>query len=103
MRNGIKLTYVSIRIKWFVVKAEKLSEIVEVRMLSDQIPLCVIHVVVKVCDCDLHSPVLFVVSFYMPMNSDGTHMLCTLQERFEVVLPNRRWYHRSYFMAVTRK
>lgn len=81
------LTYFSVRIKRFVVKAEKLSEIVEVGMLNDQIPLRVVRIVVKVCDCDLHSPVLFVVCFYMPMNSDGTHMLCTLQERFEVVLP----------------
>jgi len=68
-------------------KAEKLSDIVEVGMLNNQIPLRVIHIVVEVCDCDLHMPVLFVVSFHMPMNSDGTHMLCTLQERLEVVLP----------------
>ena len=81
------LTYARVRTKRFVVKTEKLSDIVEVGMLNNQIPLRVIHIVVEVCDCDLHTPVLFVVSFYMPVNSDGTHMLRTLQQGLEVVLP----------------
>ncbi|KVI09064.1 hypothetical protein Ccrd_012560 [Cynara cardunculus var. scolymus] len=40
---GSGLTYSRIRSQWFVVKAENLSEIVEVGMLDDQIPLGVIH------------------------------------------------------------
>ena len=54
-------------------------------MLSDEIPLGVVHSVIEICDCDLHPPVLLVVELDMPMNTDWAHMTGTLDERLITV------------------
>ena len=71
----------SIWSKWLVVEAKQLGDIIEVRMLSDQIPLCVIHAVVEVRNRDLHSPIFLIVEFHMPVDSDRAHVRSTLDKR----------------------
>lgn len=50
-------------------------------MLDDQVPLAVIHLVIKICYCDLGSPVFLVVELDMPMNSNRAHMRSALDDR----------------------
>jgi len=72
-------------------------------MLHDEIPLWIVHVVVEICDGDFNSPVLFVVDFHMPVDSNWTHMLCTLdQRRYICVLPRiwNDWCYPWTFWAV---
>lgn len=53
----------------------------KVWMLNDEIPLGIVHFIIEICDCDFDSPVFFVVNFNMPMHSDRTHMVSTLNKR----------------------
>lgn len=49
-------------------------------MLNDEIPLSIVPCIVEISDCDLHTPILFVVEFDMPVDSDRAHMFGTLYE-----------------------
>ena len=40
-----------------------------------------VHPVIEVCDGYLHAPILFVVSFNVPVDSNGAHVVCALQQR----------------------
>lgn len=50
-------------------------------MLYNKIPLRVVHSVIEIRYCDLHPPVLLVIEFDMPMDSDRTHMAGALDQR----------------------
>lgn len=50
-------------------------------MLNDQVPLCVIHAVVEVCDRDFYSPVFLVVELHMPVDSYWAHVGSALDKR----------------------
>lgn len=60
--------------KRLVTKAINLCNIVEIRMLSYKRPLCVVNTIIEIYDGDLHTPILLVVHFNMPMNPDWTHV-----------------------------
>nr|GMD56904.1 protein COBRA-like [Ipomoea batatas] len=62
----------------FVIEAENLSDIVEIRVLNNKSPERIVHSVVEVCDGNLDSPVCLVVNLHMPVNSDWAHVLCAL-------------------------
>lgn len=47
-------------------------------MLHDEVPLRVVHPVVKVCDGDLDSPVGLVVELNMPVDPGRAHVACAL-------------------------
>lgn len=72
--------------KGLVVEAEELGDIVEVRVLDDKGPLCVVQAVVEVGDGDLGTPVVLVVELHMPVHADGAHMVSALQQ-WSIVLP----------------
>lgn len=77
----MELTYGLIWNKRLVIKAVNLCDIVEIRMLNNQSPKCVVHPIVKVCNRNLHTPVLLVIHFYMPVNSyRGTCGVYTARE-----------------------
>lgn len=63
----------------FVVEAEDLGDVVEIRVLSHEGPLCEVHPVVEVGDGDLHSPVVFVVHLHVPVDSYRAHVVRALQ------------------------
>jgi len=44
-----------------------------------------IHPVIEICDCYLHSPIVFVVSFNVPVDSNRAHVMCALQQRSVVL------------------
>jgi hypothetical protein len=50
-------------------------------MLDYQVPVGVIHTVIKISYRNLHTPVFLVVHFDMPMDSDWAHMAGTLHQR----------------------
>jgi hypothetical protein len=58
------LTYHSIGVQRFVVEAENGSQIVEVGVLRNEVPLRVVHSVIEVCHRDLYPPVLLVVNLH---------------------------------------
>jgi len=58
-------------------------------VLSNYVPLAIVHLVIKVCDRDLHSPVILVVKLHVPVNSDRAHMARTLDQRRIGILPSR--------------
>lgn len=70
-----------------VIKTEESREIVKIGMLNHQIPLCIVHSVVEICDGYLDTPVIFVVEFNMPVNSNWTHVRCALNQWSVTVLP----------------
>jgi hypothetical protein len=72
------LTYGLIGKKWHVFKAIDLCNIIKIRVLNNKTPLCVIHSIVEVDDCDLYTPIIFIVVFYMPMHANRTKVACTL-------------------------
>lgn len=74
------LTDGSVGDEWFVIEAENLSDIVEIRVLNNKSPERIIHPVVEVCNGNLDSPVFFVVNLHMPVHSNGAHVLCALQQ-----------------------
>lgn len=51
-----------------------MSEIVQVWMLNNEIPVRIVPCIVEIGDCNLHTPILFVVELDMPMDTDGAHM-----------------------------
>lgn len=55
-------------------------------MLNDEVPIGVIHSVVEVSNCDLNSPVFFVIDLYVPVDFNRAHVVCTSDERCETVL-----------------
>jgi hypothetical protein len=72
------LTYGLIGKKWHVFKAIDLCNIIKIRVLNNKTPLCVIHSIVEVDDCNLHAPIILIVIFYMPMYANRTKVACTL-------------------------
>ena len=72
------LTYYAIGVQRFVVEAENGSQVVEVGVLRNEVPLRVVHPVVEVCHGDLDPPVLLVVHFDMPMHSYWAHVRSAL-------------------------
>jgi len=80
------LTYGWVRGQGLVVEAKNCSYIVKIRVLDNQVPLRVVHPVVEIRYCDLHSPIFFIIEFDMPMNSYWTHMRCALNQRRETTL-----------------
>lgn len=40
----------------------------------------IVPCIVEIGDCNLHAPILFVIEFDMPMDSDRAHVVGTLQE-----------------------
>lgn len=75
------LTDWSIGNKWFVVEAENLGYIVQIWVLDNERPKRIVHSVVEVCDGDLHPPIFFVILLYVPVNSNGAHVMCAMQQR----------------------
>ena len=71
-----------------------LGQVIEVWTLSNNIPATVIHYVIKVCDSDFRSPILFVVELGMQMYSNCAHVRCALYERGCIVI-NRCLYSRT--------
>lgn len=87
MTDG-NLTYGLIGKKRLVVKAENLCHVIKIWMLYNETPECVIHPIVKVCNGNLHTPIVFIVELHMPVHADGAHVVCALQQR-RVVFPRR--------------
>lgn len=58
-------------------------------MLSNYVPQGIVHLVIKVCDGDLHSPVILVIELNMPVNSDGAHMARALDQGRIAILASR--------------
>lgn len=77
---SLELTLRFIRSEWLVGKAKNLSEIVEIWMLSNKCPLCIIVAVVKIRHSNLNTPILLVIDLDMPMNSNWAHVLCALKQ-----------------------
>lgn len=75
---GFTLTYGFIWDKRLVIKAKYLSDIVEIGMLCNKCPLCVVHPVVKVSYGNLYPPILLVIELDMPVHPYRTHMACAL-------------------------
>ena len=63
-----------------------LGKVIEVWILNNNIPVTIIHYVIKVCDSDFRSPILFVVKLGMPMYSNWAHVRCALYERRCILL-----------------
>lgn len=78
IRFAGKLTYGLVRNEGLVREAEDLGDIVEIGMLSNKRPHCVVHFIVEISDGNLHSPIFFVVDLYVPVHSYWAHMMCTL-------------------------
>lgn len=64
--------------KRLVIKAKNLCYIVQIWMLNNKSPLCVIDPVIEVGYSKLDSPVVLVVELHMPMHSNWAHMVRTL-------------------------
>lgn len=82
LKNGRKvreLTYQSIRNERLVVEAKDFGDIIEVRMLSDESPLGVVHPVVEVGYANLNAPVVLVVNLDMPMHPNWAHMMSAMK------------------------
>lgn len=73
-----KLTDGLVGDKRLVIKAEDSGDVVEIRMLSYECPLCVIQPVVEIGYGDLDAPIVFIVKLHMPVHSYRTHMMCAL-------------------------
>lgn len=97
----MELTYGLIWNKRLVIKAVNLCDIVEIRMLNNQSPKCVVHPIVKVCNRNLHTPVLLVIHFYMPVNPYRAHVVCALQERGIVFLWSVNSHHAQKFWVAS--
>lgn len=69
------LTCGVVRDQRLIVEAENFSDIVEIWMLNDKRPLCVINLVVEISNGHLYTPILLVVELHMPMHPDGAHVL----------------------------
>lgn len=67
--------------KGFIVKAENLCYIVQIRVLDNKRPKWIVHSVVEVCDGDLHPPIFLVILLYVPVNSNRAHVMCAMQQR----------------------
>jgi len=89
MGAGGELTYARVRNQWCIIEAKNLGQVVEVRMLYNQVPLRVIHPIVEVCNCNLDSPIIFVIEFNMPVNSDWAHMVSAANQRWQVAVFGR--------------
>lgn len=72
--------------KRLVLKAKNLGDIVEIGVLGNECPLCVVQPIVEICYGDFNTPIILVVKLHMPVNPYRAHMMCTLQQRL-VVLP----------------
>jgi hypothetical protein len=72
------LTYWSIGVQRLVIEAENRSQVVEIGVLRNEIPLGVVRSVVEVCHRDLDPPVLLVVKLDMPMDSYWAHVRSAL-------------------------
>jgi hypothetical protein len=77
----------SIGSEWLVIKTKGGCEIVKIGVLNHQIPLCIVHSVVEICDGYLHPPIIFVVKLNMPVHSNWTHVRCALNQWSITVLP----------------
>ena len=76
-------TGLTCRLVWderLVVKAKNLSDVVEIWMLSNKRPLCIVHLVVEIGDGHFHSPILLVIELHMPMHTNWAHVLCALYD-----------------------
>ena len=92
MRNAsLEHTYALVGIKRLITKSVNLRDIFEIRMLSYKCPLFVFGTVIEVCDADFHTPILVVVCFNVPMNSDWTHVMCTLHKGIIINLRRIFW------------
>ena len=91
------LTYGSIGKKRLVIETENLGEIVEIWMLNSKRPEGVIHSVIEVCYSNLDSPIVLVVSLYMPVDPDWTHVMSALQQWFIVFLWSMNPHHAENF------
>lgn len=73
-----RLTRGVVRDQRLIVEAENFSDIVEIWMLNNKRPLCVINLVVEISNRHLYTPVLLVVELHMPMHPGGAHVLCAV-------------------------
>jgi hypothetical protein len=79
--RGRSLTAIgAVRIQRLVVEAERFREVVEVRVLEDQVPVSEIGREVAVRDGDLHSPIILVVHLHVPVDLHGAHVRGAVQE-----------------------
>lgn len=68
-----------------VIEAKNLCYIVEIWMLDNERPERIVHPVVEIHYCDLHSPILLVVDLDVPVDSNWAHVVCALEKRSGVV------------------
>lgn len=64
-----------------VDKAKNFRNMVEIWMFNHKRPLRVIQPIVEISYGNLHTPILLVVCFHMPMYPNWAHMLCALKQR----------------------
>lgn len=74
------LTYGFISWNWLIIETETLSEITEIGMLNNNVPVTVIHSVVEICDGDHYSPIFFIILLDMPVNSNRAHVSCAMNQ-----------------------
>lgn len=82
--NRQALTYGLIGDQRLVIKAKNLSNIVEVWMLNNKGPQCVVQPVVEVGYGDLHTPVVLIVDLQMPVHPNRAHVVRALQQRYVI-------------------
>lgn len=82
----LKLTYGLIGKQRLVIKAENLSDIVKIWMLYSKSPKRIIQSIIEICNSNLDSPIVLIVSLHMPVYPNGAHMMGTLQQWFIVSL-----------------
>lgn len=78
--------------EWLVCKVKNLSDIVEIWVLNNKIPVRVIHPVVEIGDGDLHTPILPVIDLNMPVHLDRAHMFCALQQLISIAIHYQVWF-----------
>lgn len=64
--------------KGLVIKAEDLGDIVEIGMLNNECPLCVVHPIVEIGDGNLCPPIVSIIDLHMPVHSNRAHMMRAL-------------------------
>lgn len=86
--------------KRLVIETENLRHIVEVWVLYNETPKCVVYPIVEVCNGNLHSPVVFIVDLHMPVHPNRAHVVCALQQG-RVVFPWSVYALHLYDFGVT--
>lgn len=60
-------------------KAINFGDLFEILMLTNESPLCAIHLVVEIGNGNLRKPMLLVVSLHIPVHQDRARVACTAE------------------------